>query len=148
MKKTIVNPHWTNNARTILSAEFHYDDGKVMKATISNSEQNNPDWIEIMSKFSKEEIEANTLKAIEKQNRDRIVKEQKEKALQQRKYHETLYEMKVKAFEVEAVKNSTNRALKSKIRKAKNDFEVIAFTAALLMRESELEEAQAAQDSN
>jgi len=137
MKKKIVNPHWTNNARNILAAEFHYDDGKVMKATISNEEGGNPDWDEIMSLYSAEELEKNTQKRIAEINAERERKKQQEEAIRLKKYNEDLFAVKLKAFEVEGVKNSVNRAMKSRIRRAKSEFEVLAYTAALLLKEDQ-----------
>jgi hypothetical protein len=51
-----------------------------------------------------------------------------EKALQ-----EELFAVKLKAFELDVVKGTTNRALKSQIRRAKSVFEVYAYTAALIL---------------
>ena len=47
-----------------------------------------------------------------------------------------LFSAKLEAFEIEEIKNSKNRKLKSRIRKAKNIMEVTAFTAALLISEN------------
>jgi hypothetical protein len=48
---------------------------------------------------------------------------------------EQLFVAKLDAFEIDAVKNSKNRDLKSKIRKSKNFMEVTAYTVMLLMQE-------------
>lgn len=131
--RTIKNPHWINNARTMLSAEFHYDDGRVVSAVISDTEKGNPDLQEIMRIFSVEELEANTTRAIRKINAKKDADAQAAAAKAERKKQEDLFAVKLKAFEIDTVKESTNRSLKSKIRRAKNDFEVIAFTAALIL---------------
>jgi hypothetical protein len=133
MKRTIKNPHWINNARTMLSAEFHYEDGRIVAAVISDTDKGNPDLQEVMQAFSVEEIEANTQRAIKKINSKKEAEAQAEAAKTERKKQEDLFAVKLKAFEIDAVKESTNRALKSKIRRAKSDFEVIAFTAAVIL---------------
>ena len=135
MIRTIKNPHWTNNARSVMSAEFHYSDGRVLTAVINKGDTNNPDWNEIMAKFTEDEIEQNTQKAIRRQNQEREAVKQKEEAAKEKKRQEDLFAIKLRAFEVDAVKNATNRTLKSAIRRAKNDFEVLAYTAALIMED-------------
>ncbi len=135
MKRTIKNPHWINNARTMLSAEFHYEDGRVVSAVISDTDKGNPDLQEIMQKYSVEELEANTLRQMKKIAKDRENRQQQEQAAADRKKQEDLFAVKLKAFEIDQIKNSTNRSLKSKIRRAKSDYEVLAFTAALIVYE-------------
>ena len=135
MVRTIKNPHWINNARTILSAEFHYSDGRVLNATINKGDTNNPDWNEITAKFTPEQIEQNTSRAIGKQAREREMQRVQDQAAKEKKRQEELFAVKLKAFEVDAVKATQNRALKSAIRRAKSDFEVMAFTAAIIMEQ-------------
>lgn len=141
MKRTIVNPHWVNNARSVISAEFHYDDGRVVTASISESETLNPDLAEIKQKFTTEELEANTRKKIQQINAERERKKQEEEARAQRKLQEELFAAKLKIFEIESIKNSTNRSLKSRIRKSKSDVEALAWAAALMLNEAQQQEA-------
>jgi transcriptional regulator of heat shock response len=133
MKRTIKNPHWTNNARSVMSAEFHYDDGRVVTAVINCSDESNPDWLEIKSKYSQEELESNTLKQIKRQQQQQQLEKQQQLAIAEKKKQEELFAIKLQAFETDAVKNTTNRVLKSSIRRAKSVFEVYAFTAALIL---------------
>lgn len=133
MKRTIVNPHWTNNARTILAVEFHYDDGRIVNAVISNADTSNPDLAEIKSNFTEKQLEDNTQVAIKKSNDTLAKKKQEEEALAQRKFNEDLFAAKLKIFEIEMVKNSTNKKLKSQIRKSKSETEAMAWAAALLL---------------
>lgn len=133
MKRIIKNPHWTNNARTILSAEFHYEDGRILTATINSSDTNNPDYQEIRAKFSADQLEQNTREVIRKINVEREKERVRVEAQQEKKRQEDLFALKLKAFEVDAIKNTTNRGLKSAIRRAKSDFEVYALSAALLL---------------
>lgn len=142
MKRTIVNPHWINNARTVISAEFHYDDGRVVAASISENELTNPDLVEIKQKFTLEELEANTRKKIMQINAERERKKQEEEAKAQRKLQEELFAAKLKIFEIESIKNSTNRSLKSRIRKSKSDVEALAWAAALMLNEAQQETSQ------
>ena len=135
MKREIINPHWINNARTVLAAEFRYADGTVSNAVISQSD-NNPDYNEIITTFGVDVVEANTLQNMQKVARTNHEQRDKEQALRDKKVQEELFAMKLKAFEMDIVKDSTNSALKSKIRRSKSDFEVIAYTAALILSET------------
>lgn len=135
MKRTIVNPHWINNARTILTADFHYEDGRVLTATMSETETTNPDLIEIRQKFTDEQLEQNTKNKIRQLGDKRAKENDMKEAQALRKIQEELFAAKLKIFEVEAVKNSTNRLLKSKIRKSKSDIEAMAWAVTLLLEE-------------
>jgi len=141
MKRTIKNPHWTNNARSVMSAEFHYDDGRVVTAVINCSDESNPDWLEIKSKYSQEELESNTLKQIKRQQQQQQLEKQQQLAIAEKKKQEELFAIKLQAFETDAVKNTTNRVLKSSIRRAKSVFEVYAFTAALILDQQKTTES-------
>ena len=135
MKRTIENPHWINNARTILTADFHYEDGRVLTATMSETETTNPDLIEIRQKFTDEQLEQNTKNKIRQLGDKRAKENDMKEAQALRKIQEELFAAKLKIFEVEAVKNSTNRLLKSKIRKSKSDIEAMAWAVTLLLEE-------------
>lgn len=50
---------------------------------------------------------------------------------------EDLFKVKLQVFEIEQVKDSKNRPLKAKIRKAKSLIEVLAYTSAILAAENE-----------
>ena len=133
MKRKIVNPHWVNNARTVISAEFHYDDGRVAQATISESDVTNPDLVEIKAKFTDQQLEENTRKKIQEINAERERKHQEELAKAQRKQQEELFAAKLRIFEIDAIKDSDNRTLKAKIRRSKSDVEAMAWASALLL---------------
>ena len=135
MKRTIENPHWINNARTIISADFRYSDGRVVTATISESETTNPDLIEIKENFTIEQLEENTRKKIRLVSDQRMKDQEQKEAQALRKQQEELFAAKLKIFEIESIKNSTNRDLKSRIRKAKSDVEATAWAAVLMLDE-------------
>jgi hypothetical protein len=146
MKRTIKNPHWTNNARTVLSAEFHYDDGRVMTAVINSNESNNPDYQEIRTKFTDAELEQNTANNIRKIQGERDRQKAQEEAQKERERQERLFQVKLGAFEVDAIKNTTNKNLKSALRRAKSDFEVYAMAAAIILDTMQNQQAAPEQD--
>lgn len=135
MKRTIKNPYWMNNARTLLSAEFHYDDGRIVEAQISETDVNNADLREIKEKFTREVIEANTQAKMRQVAKRQAEEKQKADALKLRKAQEELFAIKMKIFEIDQIKASTNRTLKSFIRRSKTDVEAMAYASALLMSE-------------
>lgn len=136
MKREIITPHWTNNARTVLGATFKYEDGTTASAVISASD-NNPDYALILEKFSTDVLEENTKQNINKLQREQERLDVQEKANKEKQQQEALFAVKIKAFEIEAISKSSNREIKSKIRRAKTDVEVLAYAAALLVLEIE-----------
>ncbi len=113
-----------------------------MSAVINGDDVNNVDLKQVLAEFSTEQLEENTRKAIAKQTRDREVAEKKEAAEKDRQRQEALFALKLKAFEVEAVKNTTEKKLKSALRRAKNDLEVFAFASAIIMKDFESKQVQ------
>lgn len=134
MQRTISNPHWTNNARTVLTATFTYEDGRVVTSSMSAND-NNPDYTEIMNTFDVTTIEANTRSNINKIAVDKKRKEEQQKAMQEKAQQEALFAAKLKAFEIDEILASENREMKSKIRRASSEFEVTAYASALLVME-------------
>lgn len=138
MERTIKNPYWGNNTKTQVICEFHYGEGRpIQTAAITETEEGNPDWKEIFEKFTIEEIDeiTETYKAEESEKRKKQVEFEKDEI--ERMKSDALFSAKLEAFEIEEIKNSKNRKLKSRIRKAKSIMEVTAFTAALLISEND-----------
>lgn len=135
MKRTIVNPHWTNNAQTLLAAEYHYDDGRVLKVSMSTSDTSNPDIAEILSKFTPEEIIQNTKNNVIKVNKILEEKKQANLAKEEKIKNEELFAVKLALFEIDAIKNSTNTLLKKQIRKSKTPIEANAWAVGLMLEE-------------
>lgn len=136
MKRTIVNPHWINNARTMLAADFQYSDGNIVHAVISKSD-NNPDYDEILKTFSEEVLNENTGRNAAKVNTENAARVAAEEAQKLKEKQEALFAAKLDAFEIEAIKESTSNSAKAKIRQSKTIVEVIAYTAVLLLAESQ-----------
>jgi len=135
MKRTIVNPHWTNDAQTLLSAEYHYDDGRILTVSMSKEDRSNPDLAEIYTKFSMEEINQNTIINIAKVNRIRENEKRANLAKEERRKNEELFAVKLSLFEIETIKNSTNSLLKKQIRRSKTPIEANAWAVGLMLEE-------------
>ena len=104
-----------------------------MTAVINSNESNNPDYQEIRTKFTDAELEQNTVNNIRKVQGDRDRQKAQEEAQKERERQEKLFQVKLAAFEVDQVKNTANKSLKSALRRAKSDFEVYAMAAAIIL---------------
>ena len=138
--RTIKNPHWTNDKKNQIHCEFHYENGPIVNACVSDTKNGNPDWKEIFDKFDVKEIEKNTEKVIQDIDYKIKFKKREKKEKSQAAKIDTLFNRKLEAFEISTVKNSKDRNLKSLIRKASNETEVYAYTAALILKEMKDEE--------
>lgn len=138
--RTIRNPHWTNDKKNQIHCEFHYENGPIVNACVSDTKDGNPDWKEIFDKFDIKEIEQNTQKVIQDIDYEIKFKKREKTEKNQAAKIDTLFNRKLEAFEISTVKNSKDRNLKSLIRKASNETEVYAYTAALILKEMKNEE--------
>ena len=133
--RIIENPYWANKEKQHVIAEFFYPDtGKRVTASIMN-DGTNRDYEELMKKYSVEQIDANSKKRVDDRN-ERIKQNiERQKVDRTRMQQEQLFAAKLDAFEIDVIKSSKNRELKTKIRKAKNIMEVTAYTVMLLQQE-------------
>ena len=72
-----------------------------------------------------------------KRNAEREAREQRRLEKEKADELQRLFEAKIKAFEIDDIKNSKNRALKAKLRKAKNLVEVNIYSMMIVMEELE-----------
>ena len=106
-------------------------------ASIQDPEGTNPDMKAVLEQYTEEEIDANTQEGLDRRNEN--IKRQMERRESQltRAKQEALFNCKLEAFEVDAIKNSKNTELKRMIRKSKSIMEVQAYATILLMKELE-----------
>ena len=146
MAREIVNPRWGNTEKTQIIAGFKYDDGRILTASITNSGDaaQNPDWKEIMQTFGADVLDQNTQKSLDDHNtrKTRSLEQRQQDADRYKK--EALFNAKAEAFDIDLVKNSKNRSVKNKIRRAATITEVLVYTAMLHILEDPL--AQVAND--
>ena len=135
LPRTIKEPYWSNEKKDQVICQFHYESGPMVIAAVSDAENSNPDWKEIMETFTPEEIDKNTKKIIDENKRKIKVNREENKDKREKQSSDSLFNSKLEAFEIDIIKNSKNRKLKSRIRKAKNLTEVIAFSSALISKE-------------
>lgn len=136
MAKEFLDPIWVDENKDRVQCFIRYDNGEMVRAVIADDEANpNPDWAELFESFTAEQLDEST-EALNKQreeDEERRRKEQDER--QEREENERLFNHKIKLFEVEEIQNSKNRAIKSKIRKAKSMEEASMFASVLVTLE-------------
>jgi len=137
MKRTIKNPYWGNDEKTQVMCEFHFENGPIQVAAVTQTKEGNPDWDEIFQNFSIEEIDNLTENALAEAREEHEKRKQQEKDDIERMKVDALFQAKLDAFDIDIIKNSKNRQLKSRIRKAKTLLEVTAFASALITLEHE-----------
>lgn len=133
--RTIKHPFWADETKTKIVCQFHYDSGEVLEASIMDTEDGNPDWAEIIETFGMEELDVATEKFASERRRHKEIEEAQKKEAVEVDMAGALFNAKLEAFEIEEVKSSKDRVLKSRIRKAKNIMEVMVLTSALVTKE-------------
>ena len=140
MKKEWAHPFWENAAKDRLTVRLNitHDDGSYSTTVAKVSKFDDEgkitsDYEEVLAQNGLDKIEQFTNERLErhKQQRESDIKKQQEK--NESKRLEDLFNSKLQVFEIEEIKESTNRKLKSKIRKAKNQVEMTAYATMLLM---------------
>ena len=135
VKRAIEEPYYCDPTKKQIGCKFKYEDGREFNVVVSDTVEGNPDWKELIETFTDEEIQANTDVILERSRREADTRERIDKENSEKMKSDILFQCKLEAFEIEEVKNSADRDLKSKIRKSKNLTEVQAYTAALIMKE-------------
>ena len=117
-----------------------HGDGKESTSTATVSKYTRDgklteDYEAIIAQNGVEKIDRNT-KEREDRHRQRADNDKrKRKERDQAHKLEQLFNAKLEVFEIESIKNSSNRKLKSKIRKARSIFEMQAFLTMLIQEE-------------
>lgn len=136
MSREILTPRWGSAEKINIIAKFRYDDGRMLTASISVPEGgSNPDWDEIMEKFGVEHLDAEFEKDFANHVRRKEEIASRRQIEMERAQKEVLFNAKAEAFDMDVVKNSTNREIKNKIRRATSIMEVQVYTAMLHMME-------------
>lgn len=164
--KTIYNPesaYFLTQDKTIISAVVTeiQEDGRPADFTRTIEVSPNPLFNEFIDQVSLEKVEENTQREIERQQAEYNKNERKlidkiKKEIQQdlnvvaqpdstntatfdinNVSTEDLFKVKLQAFEISEVRESKNRTLKAKIRKADNFMGVLSYTVATILDNQE-----------
>ena len=140
MSKQWKTPFWTNSTKDKLTCRLNitHEDGSFTTsvATVSKYDaQGNisKDYQEILEQNTLEEIDKFTQDRIDRHKTDRESHIARKKEEEKHRSLEQIFNKKLKAFEVDAIKNSPNRKLKAKLRRSTNEFELYAYAVMLIM---------------
>ena len=136
-KKKYLNPYWSNKDNRHLIVTIELANGQHSMASIQDPDGTNPDMKAVLEQYTEEEIDANTQEGLDRRNENIKRQMERRESQQARAKQEALFNCKLEAFEVEAIKNSKNAEMKRMIRKSKSIMEVQAYATILLMKELE-----------
>lgn len=120
-----INPKWlVPETRKQIEVDCINDEGIRQRVVIPRDEGNS-DYQSLLLSFSIETIEKNTKEAVRifRENQARSNQINKEK--DDRQKNEDLFLAKLEVFDMDEIKNSTDKNLKRKIRKSKSKNEVL-----------------------
>ena len=138
--RKIKHPIWQNEEKTRIKCQFHYEDGSHAEASVMDTEEGNPDWAELMETFGVEGVDASHAIYLEERAKSAELHEADKKEKAETEKASILFTAKLEAFEIDEVKSSKDRTLKSRIRKASSLMEISTFTALLVMKEIDANE--------
>lgn len=132
------NPRWLDKENRRVFCEILVGDVyRPCNINAGNPDEGlvNRDFDAIIEEFGEEVLDENTVQ--HQDNADEELKKREEMAEvhHNRMKQETLFEMKLQAFESEYIKNSNNKELKKLLRKAKTLIEVQSFATILIQEE-------------
>ena len=136
------NAFWETDEKEMLNCILEIEDDvgrvtrQVMKLRKVDAEGNpNPDYEEVVEALGDELITANTEERNARSKRESEENKQRELEHAKARKLERLFNYKLEAFEIDDIKNSKNRQLKSKLRRAKNRVEVDLYAIMIVMEE-------------
>ena len=113
------------------------DNGNKVKIIIPRDERNS-DYKSLISQYTIQQIDKNTDESLRIFREMQSRKNQRDVENRARIDGEELFMAKLEAFEMDEVKNTTNKEFKRSIRKSKNKMEVLVNTIAPLVGRSNL----------
>lgn len=135
------NAFWETPQKQVLNGICEYTDEenrqirKVLKMPRFMEEGiENPVFNQCVEYLGEDAIDSSTAERRRKKMEEAEVKKQKELEKQKAKKLEKLFEYKLETFEIDEIKNSKNRQLKSKLRRAKSIPEVNLY-AMMIVKE-------------
>ena len=102
---------------------------------IHNTKEHKEAWYWVHKIVGQEAINKNTNKEIDRVNKDRKKHEVAAKDHKHKADQEELFQAKITAFEMDVIRNTKRRELKSKIRRSKSIMELTAYVGAIIALE-------------
>jgi len=141
-RKWIDNAFWHNEEKEVAEAILLITDSEgreisqVLTVRKFDTEMNiNPDWTELMDQVGEEKIDVNTEERRIRKAKEQEVEEQERKANQKARELEELFDAKIKILEIDEIKNTENKKLKSKLRRSKSMLEMHCYAQLIMMEE-------------
>ncbi len=140
----VVYAYFGDDAKTVLyfilrQPDSPYGPGQIETIKIDKSDQHKAAWYWIHKDFGEEQIKRNTQREIDKINRHKDKAELADKDSTAKQLNEELFQAKIEAFELDVVRNSSHKKLKSAIRRAKTLMEVTATVGAVIALDNMVE---------
>lgn len=139
-RKWLDNAFWHNEEKEVAEAILVITDSEGREITqvltvrkFDTEGAINPDWKELLDQVSEETIEENTEERRKRKAQEREVEEQERKANQKARDLEELFDAKIKILEIDEIKSTENKTLKSKLRRAKSILEMNAYAQLIMM---------------
>ena len=134
--------YYGNDKRTLLFFVLRQPDGPQGQPgptdthQIHNTKEHEPAWYWVHKIIGQEQIHKNTHKEIDRVNKARKKEEVEDKDRLHKMEQEKLFQAKIAAFELDVVRNTNRREMKSKIRRAKTIMELTAYVGAIIALEN------------
>ena len=140
------NAFWETEEKKELNCilEMEDDMGRVTRRQMLLARQDrdgntNELFSEVVDALGEELIDKETIDRVERKAAEAEEEKQRDLEHQKARKLEKLFNYKLEAFEVEEIKNSKNRKLKAKLRRAKSKIEVDMYSIMILQDQLEAE---------
>ena len=148
MKKEWRHPFWENYQKDRITCKLviTHANGEVTSSTsivgkYGKDGKVTQDYKDVIALTPVDQINKNTEEREERHKDNRVADKRKKAEREAAQKLEGLFNAKLEVFEIESIKNSTNRKAKAKIRRSKNQYEMMAFTIMLIQEEDAKNEA-------
>ena len=116
------------------------DQGRVITQQLTVKKYNpdgnhNPDFQQLLDQVGDEKITANTESRLKKKAEEAEKKKKETESKRMVSELERLFEAKVRTLEIEEIKNSENRELKTRLRRSKNIIEMQTIAQLIMMEQ-------------
>ena len=134
--------YYGNDKRSLLHFILRHPDGPQGQPgptdshQIHNTKEHADAWYWVHKFVGQEAINRNTKKEIDRLDKMRKKDEVADKDRMHKIDQEKLFQAKIDAFEMDVIRNTTNRDMKSKIRRSKSIMELTAYVGAIIALES------------
>ena len=149
MKKEWRHPIWENYQKDRITCKLviTHENGEVTSSTstVSKYDKNGKitkDYNDVIAATPVEKINKNTEEREQRHKENRLNDKRKQAEREAARKLEQLFNAKLEVFEIESIKNSTNRKAKSKIRRSKNQYEMMAYAIMLIQEEDAKNESK------